>query len=285
MEYILEIKGLTKSYKDFQMKDISFSIPKGTIMGFIGENGAGKTTTIKAILRLIEIENGKIEVFGKDMVTFEKENKEQIGVVLADSMFPEAMYAKQIDRVMNTLYKQWDSTLFFKYIEHFSLPMKKTIKQFSKGMKMKLAIAIALSHHPKLLILDEATSGLDPIVRDEMLDIFLEFIEDGEKSVLISSHITSDIEKAADYVTFMHKGQILLSEEKDRILDSYGILKATPTMLDRITSCDYIGLRKSAFQIEVLVKNKDAIRKRFPDAIIDNATLEDIMLYTVKGAN
>lgn len=285
MENILEIKNMTKSYADFQLKDVSLRIPKGTIMGFIGENGAGKTTTIKAILRLIEIENGSIEVFGKDMKEFEKENKEMIGVVLADSMFPEAMQAKQIDCVMKELYKQWDSPLFYNYLKRFALPTKKTIKQFSKGMKMKLAIAIALSHHPKLLILDEATSGLDPVVRDEMLDIFLEFIQDGEKSVLISSHITSDIEKAADYVTFIHKGNILLSEEKDILLDSYGILKATPAMLERLTPSDYVGIRKSTFQLEVLVKNKEVILRRFPDAVIDHATLEDIMLYTVKGAN
>lgn len=283
MENILEIENITKTYPGFQLKDVSMRIPMGTIMGFIGENGAGKSTTIRSILQMTEIESGRIKIFGRDMKEYEKQNKEDIGVVLSDSMFPEAMNATKIGKVLQQIYRNWNHQDYLDYLKRFSLPENKDIKELSTGMKMKLSIACALSHHPKLLILDEATSGLDPIVRDEILDILLEFIADGERSILISSHITSDIEKAADYVTFIHGGKILLSEEKDIMLERYGVLHATPEIFAGIRREDYSGYRKSNYHIDVLVKDREDIQRRFPDAVIDRASLEDIMLYTVKG--
>lgn len=283
MENILTLKNVTKKYCDFQLKNINLELPKGTIMGFIGENGAGKTTTIKAILNQIHLDQGEIKVFGNDMKTKEKQNKEWLGTVLSESMFPENMNMLQIDKVMHNIFQQWDSPLFFEYGKKFQLPKDKRIKELSKGMRMKLAIACALSHHPKLLLLDEATSGLDPIVRDEILEVFMDFIQDEEHSVLLSSHITSDIEKIADYVTFIHKGEILLCEPKDEMLESYAILHATPEIFASLHKEDFIGYRKSKFSLDVLVKQRDDIQRRFPNAIMDGASLEDIMLFTVKG--
>lgn len=283
MEPILKLQHVTKQYHDFVLNDINLEIPKGTIMGFIGENGAGKSTTIKAILNLISIDSGNISIFDKDNIKFEKECKEDIGVVLSESMFPENMTMVKIDKVMNQIFKKWDSSLFFSYGNKFQLPDRKKIKEFSKGMKMKLAIACALSHHPKLLLLDEATSGLDPIIREEILDVFLDFIQDEEHSVFISSHITSDIEKIADYITFIHQGKILLSMPKDEMLDDYGILRATPEQFASLQKEDYVSYRKSAYANDVLVKNKEAMLRKMPAAVIDSANLEDILLYMVKG--
>lgn len=283
MENILDITNLCKTYDNFSLDHVTFSLPKGSIMGFIGENGAGKSTTIKAILGLVKLDEGSIHVFGKDMQMYEKENKEKIGVVLSESMFPEGMTLQNINKVLSAIYTHWDTQKFYQYKDRFDLPDKKPIKEFSKGMKMKLAIACALSHHPKLLLLDEATVGLDPIVREEILDVFMEFIQDEEHSILLSSHITSDIEKIADYVTFIHKGKIILSEAKDELLESYGILRCDEQLLQQLSPSDYTSYRKSHFSCDVLIKDKEAIHKRFPDAIIDGATLEDIMVFTVKG--
>lgn len=283
MDAILECKEVTKKYKTFMLDHITFTLPKGSIMGLIGENGAGKTTTIKAILHMINV-SGSIKVFGKDMKNEERILKEQIGAVLSDSSFPQEMTPVQIDHVLHDIYQHWDSASFFTYCEKFHLPAKQKIKEYSRGMKMKVQIACALSHHPKLLILDEATSGLDPVVRDEILDVFLEFIQDEEHSILLSSHITSDIEKVADYVTFMHEGKILISDEKDRLLEHYAILRATPQQFASLAPSDIVGYRKSSFAIDVLINDRTAIHRRFPDAVIDAATLEDILLYSVKGA-
>lgn len=283
MENILEISDICKAYDGFTLDHVSFVLPKGAIMGFIGENGAGKSTTIKAILGLVHIDSGTIQVFGKDMQVYEKENKEAIGVVLSESMFPDMMTLQSINKVLSNIYQQWDTSLFYQYIQRFQLPDKKPIKSFSKGMKMKLSIACALSHHPKLLLLDEATVGLDPVVREEILDVFMDFIQDEEHSILLSSHITSDIEKIADYVTFIHKGKILLSEAKDELLESYGILRCDEQLLQQLSPSDYTSYRKTNFSCDVLVKNKEAIHRRFPNAIVDGATLEDIMVFTVKG--
>lgn len=283
MDEILNIQGISKTYTDFKLDRVSIRVPKGAIMGFIGENGAGKTTTIKAILNLIEPEEGDIFVFGRDMKVFEKENKEDIGVVLSESSFPENMNIDHIHKVMDHIYKRWDKDLFYEYVSTYQLPKQKRIKDFSKGMRMKLAIACALAHHPKLLILDEATSGLDPIVRDEILEEFMNFIQDEEHSILLSSHITSDIEKVADYITFIHNGKIILSEAKDELLESYGILKASEEQFAQLNRDDYVSYRKSSFSMDVMIKNREAIRRQFKNAVIDPASLEDIMLFTVKG--
>ena len=283
MEHILDIQNITKSYADFSLKNVSFTIPKGCIMGFVGENGAGKTTTIKAIMDMISLDSGKITVFGLDNKEYGKTIRQDIGAVLTESSFPTYMNARQCAKVLASLFDQWDQPLFESYLKRFDLPVHKQIKSLSKGMRMKLNIAMAISHHPKLLILDEATSGLDPIVREEILDLFLEFIQDEEHSILLSSHITSDIEKAADYITFIHEGKIILCEEKDILLEQYGILKTTPEIMMLLDQKDYVNYRKTAYSLEVLVQNKDMILQKVKDAVIDRATLEDIMLFTVKG--
>lgn len=219
MENILEVKNLCKSYDGFKLRNVSFELPKGTIMGLVGENGAGKTTTIKAILNLIKINDGTIKVFGLDSRENEIEIKEDIGVVLENGFLSEYLTPDDINSCLKNIYKNWDTELYFKYIEDFKLPRDKVSKDYSSGMKMKLKLAASLAHHPKLLILDEPTSGLDPIARSEILDVFQDFIQDEEHSVFVSSHITSDLENIADYITFINNGEIVLSKTRDEFLD------------------------------------------------------------------
>ncbi len=282
MENILEIKNLCKEYNGFQLKNINMELPKGMIMGFIGENGAGKTTTIKSILNIINSE-GSIKIFGKDIKLNEKEIKEEIGVVLDDSFLSEYLTAKQVNSIMKSMYKNWDKQLYFKYLEHFKLPKNKLVKDFSSGMKMKLKVATALSHHPKLLILDEPTSGLDPVARNEILDIFQDFIQNEENSILVSSHITSDLEHIADYITFINDGEIILSKTRDELLEQYGIVKCTKEEFERIDKKDYVKFKENRFEYEVLVEDKIKFRRKYDFNIIDKPTLEDIMLIYIKG--
>lgn len=282
MENILEIKNLCKEYNGFQLKSINMELPKGMIMGFIGENGAGKTTTIKSILNIINSE-GSIKIFGKDIKLNEKEIKEEIGVVLDDSFLSEYLTAKQVNSIMKSMYKNWDKQLYFKYLEHFKLPKNKLVKDFSSGMKMKLKVATALSHHPKLLILDEPTSGLDPVARNEILDIFQDFIQNEENSILVSSHITSDLEHIADYITFINDGEIILSKTRDELLEQYGIVKCTKEEFERIDKKDYVKFKENRFEYEVLVEDKIKFRRKYDFNIIDKPTLEDIMLIYIKG--
>ena len=282
MENILEIKNLCKEYNGFQLKNINMELPKGMIMGFIGENGAGKTTTIKSILNIINSE-GSIKIFGKDIKLNEKEIKEEIGVVLDDSFLSEYLTAKQVNSIMKSMYKNWNKQLYFKYLEHFKLPKNKLVKDFSSGMKMKLKVATALSHHPKLLILDEPTSGLDPVARNEILDIFQDFIQNEENSILVSSHITSDLEHIADYIIFINDGEIILSKTRDELLEQYGIVKCTKEEFERIDKKDYVKFKENRFEYEVLVEDKIEFRKKYDFNIIDKPTLEDIMLIYIKG--
>lgn len=282
MENILEIKNLCKEYNGFQLKNINMELPKGMIMGFIGENGAGKTTTIKSILNIINSE-GSIKIFGKDIKLNEKEIKEEIGVVLDDSFLSEYLTAKQVNSIIKSMYKNWDKQLYFKYLEHFKLPKNKLVKDFSSGMKMKLKVATALSHHPKLLILDEPTSGLDPVARNEILDIFQDFIQNEENSILVSSHITSDLEHIADYITFINDGEIILSKTRDELLEQYGIVKCTKEEFERIDKKDYVKFKENRFEYEVLVEDKIKFRRKYDFNIIDKPTLEDIMLIYIKG--
>jgi len=279
MENVIEIKNLTKKYDDFTLSDVNITLPKGCIMGFIGENGAGKSTTIKLILNLIHRDNGKINVLGLDNIQNDKRMKEDVGVVFDESNFPDNMNATDVSVVMKHIYKNWDVTVFQSFIQKFSLPLKKTIKEYSRGMKMKLSIAVALSHHAKLLVLDEATSGLDPIVRDEILDVFLEFIQDEEHSIFISSHITSDLEKIADYITFIHKGKIVFSEPKDSLISDFGILKCSNADYANIDKNIIIGCRKNQFGVEALIQ-KNKLKGNYT---IDHANIEDIMLFHIKG--
>lgn len=278
MSNAIEIRGLTKEYDDFKLDNIDITLPKGYIMGFIGENGAGKTTTIKAMLDLINIDGGQISILGETFDANRRQSsalREHVGVVLDHAGLPDSASAEDAERIMRSCYSTWDSTAFRGYMEKFGLPAKKKVKDYSRGMKMKLCIAIALSHGCKLLILDEATSGLDPVVRDEILDIFREFIQDEEHSVFISSHILSDLEKICDYITFIHEGRIIFSESKDELLEKYGILKCSEDELEAIESSAVIAYKKNEFGIEALVERE----KVNPSFIIDDAGIEDIMIY------
>ncbi|MCH5167048.1 MAG: ABC transporter ATP-binding protein [Erysipelotrichales bacterium] len=280
---ILEVKDLSKRYDDFELKNISFNLPKGMIMGLIGENGAGKTTTIKAILDIIKDYKGNIKIFGLSNRKDDKRIKEDIGVVLDDMFFPEILTPTDINSVMKDTFKNWDSDLYFKYLNDFSLPKSKQVKTFSRGMRKKLEIAVAISHHPKLLILDEPTSGLDPIARNEVIDIFQDFIQNEECSILISSHITTDLEHIADYITFINKGEILLSKTKDELLDNYGIVKCTEKEFKNFDNKDYIRYKKNKYDYEVLVENKKEFNKIYKVSTIDKVTLEDLMVLMIKG--
>lgn len=283
MENSLEVKNLCKKYNGFELKNVNLSLPKGMIMGLIGENGAGKTTTIKSILNVIKRDGGEINIFGLDNIKDEKKIKTDIGVVLDDSFLSEYLTPKDINKIMKNFYKTWDENLYFQYIEKFKLPQNKISKEFSSGMKMKLKIATALAHKPKLLVLDEPTSGLDPIARNEILDIFQEFIQDEEHSVLVSSHITSDLEHIADYITFINEGEIVFTKTRDELLEEYGVLKCAEEEFKKLDKKDYIKFKKNKYEYEVLVENKNEFRKKYDFGVIDRASIESIMLIYIKG--
>lgn len=278
----IEICGLQKKYKDFSLQNVSFSVPSGCIMGFIGENGAGKTTTMKAALGLIHPDGGTVEVLGKNPFTARKEINEDLGVVMEGSFFYQGMRARDVDKVMTRLHKRWDSALFAQYCERFSLPTTKEIKDYSKGMKAKLSLITAISHHPKLLVLDEATSGLDPVVRREILDIFMEFIEDEAHTILLSSHITSDLEQIADYITFIHAGKIVFSMVKHEMQEQYAVVKCAKADAASVDAAYIIGRRDSKFDTELLVNNKAAVRRTSPSIMIEPASIDDIMTFFAK---
>jgi ABC-2 type transport system ATP-binding protein len=255
----------------------------GSIMGFVGENGAGKTTTIKAILDLIHTDGGEVQVLGTDARVMTKEIKSQIGVVFDGSNLHENMHVKNINTIMKNIYPGWDEKIYAAYVKKFELPEKKIIKEYSRGMKMKLSIAIALSHHSKLLILDEATSGLDPMVRDEILDLFLEFIQDEDHTILLSSHIISDIEKIADYVTFIHKGKIVFSESKDELIYQYGLVHCRKEDVAGLDRSYIVGIRENSFGAEVMIRNKDAFQKSYHQYTAERTSIEEIMLFVSRG--
>ena len=279
----IAIRNLSKRYKDFTLDNISFNVPKGTIMGFVGENGAGKTTTIKAILNLIHTDGGEISVLGYDSKSLPMEAKAQIGVVLDGSNIHDNLTARDANLIMKNIYPNWDESCFMRYLDRFKLPEKKIIKEFSRGMKMKLTISIALSHNSKLLILDEPTSGLDPMVRDEILDIFLEFIQDEEHTILLSSHIISDIEKIADYVTFIHDGRIVFSESKDNLIYQYGLLHCRKEEIDDIDRAYIAGIRENSFGAEVMISNRNEFLRRYKGYNPERTSLEEIMLFISRG--
>ena len=282
MDNILEVRNLTKQYADFTLDHVSFSIPKGTIMGLIGENGAGKSTTINAILDLIHKDDGTVTFWGQELSSA-KQLKEDIGVVFDGINFYETLTAAKVGKISQTAYKQWDDRLYREYLNRFQLPADKEIKTFSKGMKMKLCIAVALSHKPKLLILDEATSGLDPVMRDDILDVFLEFVQDEEHSILISSHITTDLEKVADNITFIHHGKVLFCKAKDELRYQYGIIRCGAAIFDEIDKSEILAYRKEDYQWNVLVADKEKARRRYKNAVVDDAAIDDILLLYVKG--
>lgn len=280
MNNVIEVKKVSKSYTNFKLKDVDFCVPKGSIVGLVGQNGAGKTTLIKAILEIIHKDSGEIVFW--DNVELELAKRE-IGVVLDDSFFPEILKVNDIRIIMKNIYDSWDDVLFSEYLQKFQLVNNQPLKELSKGMRKKLEIITALAHHPKLLILDEPTSGLDPVVRNEILDLFLEFIEDGEHSILFSSHITSDLENVADYIVFIHDGDLVFEEPVEVILSEYGIIRCGSEESVEIDSSNVICKRKEKYQISILVKNKEKVKKQNKKLVIDKATIEDIMLMYVKG--
>ena len=278
---VIELENVTKDYGDFKLDNVSFTVPEGSVCGFIGQNGAGKTTTINLILDVIKRDSGEIRVFGESIDKNSAALREDIGVVFDEMGFHEFMTAKDINIMMKHIYKNWDSEMFFNYLKEFSLPSKKKCGSFSRGMRMKLQIAVALSHHAKLLIMDEPTSGLDPIVRNEMINIFRDFVVEEDHTILLSSHITGDLEKLADEVVFIDKGKIVLAGNKDELLEKHGILKCKKEELEKVSTSLIVSTEMSSFGAEALVNDRRAAAKLYPDMVIEPAALEQIMIYYV----
>ena len=281
MDKVLELKDVTKDYGDFKLDGVNLSVAKGGICGFIGQNGAGKTTTISLILDIIKKDAGTIKVFGEDMAENSIALKERIGVVFDEMGYHDFLTATQINKIMGNIYKNWNEKVFFQYLERFGLPKKKRCGAFSRGMRMKLQIAVALSHCAELLIMDEPTSGLDPIVRSEMLQIFQEFVMDENHTILLSSHITSDLERIADEVVFINKGKIILAGNKDELLETHGLMKCKKNDLASIDKSDIIAIRSSAFCTEVLVADREACERKYPKVAMEQTNLEEIMVFYV----
>ncbi|MEG2289171.1 MAG: ABC transporter ATP-binding protein [Clostridium sp.] len=284
MGNILEIKNVTKEYKGFKLDNISFKLEKGYIMGFIGENGAGKTTTIKLIMNLISKDCGDIKVFGKDNIKFEREIKERIGFVYDDCFFYENLTIRDNGKIISNFYMKWDWSVFNKYITRFGLNEKQKVKELSKGMKMKFAIALALSHSAEFLILDEPTSGLDPVMRRQVLDILQEVIQDENVGILISSHITSDLEKIADYITYINKGTIVFSKPTEDITEEYRIVKGDKNLLRDEEKILLYGLKNTDYGFEGLTKDVDVFAKRFKGKVIsEKPSIEEVMIFINRG--
>ena len=281
MNHAFMVSGLTKTYKDFTLDQVSFTVPSGSIVGLIGENGAGKSTTIHTALGLIQKDAGTVSFLGRE--DLDNDTKEQVGVVFDGSNYPEVLSPKKLGRIMKNSYHSWDDQAYWDLLRQFSLPPDKQIKQFSKGMKMKLAISVAFSHHSKLLILDEATSGLDPVIRDDILDMLLDFVQDEEHAILLSSHITSDLEKVADYIVFIHQGKVVFSKPKDELLEQYGIIKCGAAQFDALDKSDIIAYRKMDYEWQVLTAHRSQMQQKYPKAMIVPATLDEVMLLYVKG--
>ena len=278
----IELNHIHKRFPGFAIQDLSLAVPSGTICGLVGENGAGKSTTIRLLMNALRPDSGTVRVLGVDAASPEfRAVKEDVGVVLDEAYYPETLTAVQVGKVMAGTYRRWEQGTYEGFLRRFGLPEKKPFKDFSRGMKMKLAIAVALSHQPKLLILDEATSGLDPIVRDEVLEIFNEFTREEDHSILISSHILSDLEKLCDYIAFLHRGRLLFCDEKDRLLEAYGVFAGTAEQMESLREEAVIGREASGYGgVRALVR-----REEVPAGLeLERATVEDIILFMVKGA-
>ncbi|MCY7217279.1 ABC transporter ATP-binding protein [Streptococcus cristatus] len=285
MTNILTLENVNKKYEksNFSIRNISFSLPEGSILGFIGENGSGKSTTMNCILNILRKDSGKIEIFGKEMSDEDTDIRENIGVVYDSNNFPEHLTAEQLADIFEKIYSKWDNACFEEYMQRFSLPKSQKIKTYSRGMSMKLAIAVALSHESKLLILDEVTSGLDPIMRDEILDVLLEFVKQENHSILLSSHITSDLEKIADYIVFIHDGEIILNKTKDELIYEYGVIRCSENDFVSIATDDILSYMKKDYQIDVLVSDRKLMKKKYKNLIVDNVSLDEMMLLMVRG--
>lgn len=285
MDNILEIRNLSKKYDQFSLNNINLSLKRGYIMGFIGPNGAGKSTTIKLIMNLVKRDSGSINIFNMDNIEQERDIKTRIGFVYDENHYYEELTIEQMKDIIAPFYKNWDEKLFCSYIKEFELPGKKKIKQLSKGMKMKFSLAIALSHNAELIVMDEPTAGLDPVFRSELLDLLYSIMQDEKKSIFFSTHLTTDLEKVADYITFINKGQIIFSEIKDKILEDYAIVKGKKEYLDMDVKKEFISVRENGFGFEALTNDVKKIKSLFrQNVLIEKPSLEDIMVYTVRGS-
>lgn len=282
MNNALQIENLCKSYKntDFKLDNVNLNVPKGSIVGIVGKNGVGKSTIINSIFDIINKDSGEIYFYGEKLEN--KHIKNKIGVVFDVLSYSAEININKLQKVLADLYEEFDIDLFIKYIEKFKLPKNKKLKTFSRGMTMQLSIAVALSHKAKFLILDEATAGLDPVIREEVLDMFLEFVENEENSILISSHISSDLEKIADYINFIDKGKIVLSETKDNLIYNYGIARIKEGDFKLLSKDEYIAYRKRGLQHEVLVSDKNMFSREYPSFIVDNAKIDEILPIITK---
>ena len=283
MTNCIEIKGLCKSYGDFTLRDVDLTVPGGSIMGLIGENGAGKTTTIKCLLGIARPDRGSITVLGRDMAAYGAEIRQDIGVVLDECFYHDTLRPRDLSPILAPIYRGWDRELYRDCLARYGLPENKLIKEFSRGMKMKLSLAAALAHRPRLLVLDEATAGLDPVVREEILEEFLAFIGDEEHAILMSSHITGDLEKAADYITYLHRGQVALTGSKDDIRDRYGRVACTAAQLEQLGPGDLLRVRRGAFGCEGLTANRAEFQRKYPQLLAEPLSLEDIMVFMERG--
>ena len=283
MDYNLEVINLTKNYQDFNLKQINIKLSKGKIIGLIGENGSGKTTTIKSILNLMAYDKGSIKIFDKDSKVLTKKEREQIGIVLDDSFFSPILNVNDINKLMKDFYSNWNEKLYYDTIKKFKIPLSKPLKEFSSGMKMKVKVLCAIAHEPKLLILDEPTNGLDPIFRYEIIELFNNFVSNGENSILMTTHITSDLEHLADEIIFIDNGSIILDVPKEKIDNEYGIVELLDSDLTKIKREDYLKCLKYKNECSILVNPKDKFQKKYPKLDVRKPTLEEMMLMLMKG--
>ena len=284
MENVVELKNIRKEFKDFTVKNIDLQVKQGFVTGFIGANGAGKSTTIKMMMNLLKPDAGEVKIFGLDYKTHEKAIKERIGFVYDGNVFFEGMNLKDIKRIVAPAYKQWDDTLFYRYIEQFELPLNKSIKTFSKGMQMKASLAIALSHNAELIIMDEPTAGLDPIFRRELLDLLQEIMIDGNRTIFFSTHITTDLDRIADYIAFIQRGELVFNQSIHDVAENYALVKGGLDLLDRDTERAFVHVHRASTGFEALTNNIKAVKNTFGDTVvIERASLEDIMYYAKGG--
>lgn len=284
MDAIIKVDGITKKYKEFTLDHVSFQVPRGMILGLIGENGAGKSTTISAILDLVSLDEGKIEVLGQDHREAAREVKARMGVII-DGLDPYLMYRpRDVEAVMAGMYgSRWQGEQFWRYMDRFSLPRDKKLKDYSKGMRVKFNFAVALSHDPEILVLDEATSGLDPVMRDEILEILQEFLQDENRAVLMSTHITSDLDKIADHIVLLHQGRVMFQKTKEELDLNYGVLHCGRELFESLAPEDVAAYIRDEYQYRVLVKNRGELESHIRDLTMDRASIEDIMLFYIKG--
>ncbi len=278
---VLQVKEIHKQYPQFLLDKINFELPEGAIMGLIGENGAGKSTTMRIILGMAQADSGSVSIFGHEGVT--EQDRAQIGVVFDELPFNQTLFVSHLGKVMQGIYPNWDQQAYEEYLARFRLPDKKELKDFSRGMKMKLSLAVAMSHHARLLILDEPTSGLDPVVRAEILDLFLEFISDGKRSILVSSHMTGDLERIADYITLIHQGRVILSKNKDELIYGYGIARADRQTLAAVDSSLVEAIQDGPYGSQALINDRVRFEREYPDILLDRLNLDEMMVMLCRN--